>query len=80
MLANICPSCRTGGVHNLPVLTIFYPVAGKRTGIISHADPTLANVKVNLHTEYQDRRPNGEGVRAFTDGRTLLSKCIIVLV
>ncbi len=37
MLSNICPSCRTGGVHNLPVLTIFYPVAGKRTGTISHA-------------------------------------------
>ncbi len=37
MLANICPYCRTGEVHNLPVLTIFYPVAGKRTGTISHA-------------------------------------------
>ena len=37
MLANICPSCGTGGVHNLPILTIFYPVAGKQTGTISHA-------------------------------------------
>ena len=43
MLANICPSCRTGGVHNLPVLTIFYPVAGKRTGTISHA-ATFGNI------------------------------------
>ena len=37
-LLNICPSCRTGGMHNLPSLTIFYPVAGKRTGTILHAD------------------------------------------
>ena len=44
MLAKICLSCRMGGVHDLPVLTIFYPVAGKRTGTISHAGSDISEV------------------------------------
>ena len=30
----------------------------------------LAKVKVNLYTEYQGRRSNGPGTRAFTDGQS----------
>ncbi len=32
--------------------------------------PNLANVKVDLHTEYKGRRSNGSAVRGDRDGRT----------
>ncbi len=32
-------------------------------------NPNLANVNVDLHTEYQGHRSNGSGVRVLTDGQ-----------
>ncbi len=33
-------------------------------------NPNLANIKVDLHTEYQGHRSNCSGMRALTDGQT----------
>ncbi len=39
----------------------------------------LANVMVNLHTEYQGRRPNGSAVRVHMDEQTDATKYIVSL-
>ena len=58
MLVNTCPSCRTDGVHNLPVLTIFHPVKDKQTGTISHADQRVATMCFKTNFQYATHTTN----------------------